>query len=755
LACNASGLTLAWLLDGVPFASSPCLGVGQDGPHTVTLTATNNCGSASLSTGFTIHPLPPVPVVSYNGPVCERDALVFTVSSPTGPNLQYCWTRPGGQPDTCITSPVFSISNATPANAGLYTVTVRNLSTQPVCENSTTISAVVNPAPPIIFQADMVRICSGQSDTIRVTNVQPGYTYVWSPSAPLTPTTGPVVVVTPAPVPVQTFLYFTVTVTDILGCTDTATAVVIVNPLPVLSIVPPGTACVGEQLPLNANVSVQGTGVWSASPAGPTFVPVNQNPTIFSSNTPGVFNVEYTFTDNNGCTDSTDIDVQVQALPTITAGAIPAGNCVPVAVALSNQSVAGITYVWSFGDGSAPVTSVNPGSYTYSVPGTYTITLTATDVFGCSRTVVVSTIQANPVPKAGFVLAPSEPCGIPQTLCLKDVSSGATIFNWISTPDLGAIPAVDSPCVVINAEGMYLIKQVVSNQFGCSDSISLPYTAYSRPIASFSALGDTSGCEDLMIDFDNQSENADFWIWRYDGFIDSTNWNFSHLFDTPGEYTVSLTVGNGSGCTDVLVRNGYIRVFPKPLAKFDYILLENEWPFTFRFRDRSTIDAVLFGWNFGEGPGVDSEERNPKYRYLTDLDRVVTHWVENEFGCLDTTNLPLSIDLNGDLFIPNILEPNNQEYPEKQVFFPKGYNLSEYHIAVFARTGQLIWESTELDADGQPAKSWDGTLNGNPLPGGVFVWKVLQAKFIDGREWDGMLDEDNVKRKSNFLYLIR
>jgi len=943
LACNAPGLALSWRLDGTPFANPPGRGVGQDGPHTVDLIAANACGGDTLSVNFTIHPLPPAPVVTYNGPVCERDTLVFTVNSPIGASLVYCWARPGGLPDTCMSSAVFRIPNATPANAGTYTVTVRDNSTLPACENATSILAVVNPAPPITFLADTVRICSGQSGTIRVTNVQPGFTYAWSPPDSLNPTTGPVVVVTPATVTAQATLHYTVTVTNTLTtCTSTAAAVVIVNPLPVLSIVPPGTACTGVSLPLNANAPAQGASAWKSNPTGPTFTPPSQNPTGFRSNNPGVFNVEYIFTDNNGCMDSTDTDIcvqpqpsaafaisapagcspfsvtttntsntltscgntaynwqvffdgaechngtgiwnfapgsnaasvspafnfsqsgvyrlvltvandcgtssataaitvgeaprvtsfvtvpavvcepyvllssatvlacnaptsylwsfagsssiqsstvlnpgpvayntpgtytvwlratntcgmdsvaqtfRVQPLPAITASATPAGNCVPVTVSLANQPVAGVTYLWNYGDGSAPVSNPNPGSYTYSTPGTYPITLTATDMFGCSRTVTVSTIQADPVPQAGFVLAPSTPCGIPQTLCLNDSTFGATIFAWTSTPDLGAITSVGSPCVPINAEGTYTIKQVVSNQFGCRDSLTKTYTAYDRPVAAFSALGDTSSCEGLLIQFDNQSEHVDFLIWEYDGLVNTTSWNPSHLFAKPGTYTVKLTVGNGSGCTDVLTRVGYIRIFPKPVADFDFVLLANEWPVTYRFREQSSPDAIKYGWNFGEVPGVDSEEMNPKYRYLSATNRIVTHWVENSFGCVDTVAKGLSIDLDGDLFVPNILEPENGDHPEKKVFLPKGYNLAEYHIAVFARTGQLIWESTKLDAGGQPEESWDGTLNGKPLPGGVFVWKVLRARFLDGREWDGMLDEDNVKRKSNFLNLIR
>ncbi len=949
LSCNAPGLTITWFLDNTLFLNPPGIGEGIDGLHTVTMVATNVCGSDTVSTDFTIHPLPPVPVVTYNGPLCERDSLVFTVSSPTGPNFEYCWMGPNGL-DTCVTDSFLIIPNATPANAGLYTVTVRDLSTVPACSASATIVVVVNPAPPIIFQTDTVGICSGQSGIIQVINGQVGYTFQWSPDNLLDTTVGPLVTVTPGTVTAVLTQYYTVTVTDALTCTNSDSALVIVNPLPVLAIAPPDTACAGVQLPLSATVSQLGVGVWTSDPAGPVFDTTTSNPSFFLTSDTGTYTIRYVFTDINGCIDSafTSICVQpqpiaqfdisqssncissmsptlqvttnntsntqntcgittynwqvlfdtsecdsgpgiwnfepgssdtslnpvinfgqsgvyrlvlnvdnecgtssttatvtvgeapqitsfattdpvvcepyilnpmadvlscnspitsylwsfpgssgiqsstvlnpgpipynvpgnytvnfvvtnvcgvdseahtfqVQALPSITATASNTTGCVPVVATFSNQPVAGVTYVWDFGDGSSTVTTPNPGSHTYNNPGTYTITITATDAFGCSRTSTLATVQANPVPIAGFTLAPTLTCGIPQTLCLTNIAVGNLIYTWTFVPNIGPIPPIANPCVTITAEGDYVIQQLVRNQFGCVDSTTLTYTAYDQPVASFEAVGDSSGCEDLLIQFDNLSEHADFVEWQIDGQVVTLDpLNPSYLFTDPGEYTVTLTVGNGSGCTASLTRNAYIRVFPTPVAGFEFVPLPNEWPVTFRFRDKSSSDAILFGWNFGEiMDTVDSEEKNPKYRYFSTADRLITHWVTNAFGCSDTITAPLSIDVDGDLFIPNILEPANSDHPEMQIFLPKGYNLAEYHIAVFARTGQLIWESTLLDVNGHPVESWDGTLNGSPLPSGVFVWKVIKAVFINRKEWDGMLDENKVKRKTNFLYLIR
>ena len=53
--------------------------------------------------------------------------------------------------------------------------------------------------------------------------------------------------------------------------------------------------------------------------------------------------------------------------------------------------------------------------------------------------------------------------------------------------------------------------------------------------------------------------------------------------------------------------------------------------------------------------------------------------------------------------------------------------------------GNLLWESTALDAEGRPTEHWDGkyTKNGNQLPMDVYVWKA-SGVFKDGSIWQGM-----------------
>ena len=175
-------------------------------------------------------------------------------------------------------------------------------------------------------------------------------------------------------------------------------------------------------------------------------------------------------------------------------------------------------------------------------------------------------------------------------------------------------------------------------------------------------------------------------------------------------------------------------------------------PSTFNFWDASSQDAIKFGWDLSDG--VFSMDKNTSRRYISRFDRGIRHWVENEAGCSDTVQQLLDLDTLGGLFVPNVLEPDHPD-EEKRLFTPKGIGLSAFHLAIYSRSGQLLWETTELDKEGSPVQSWNGTFLGQEMPAGAFVWKVHEARFIDGTFWGGMEDEKGRVQKSGILYLLR
>jgi gliding motility-associated-like protein len=45
-----------------------------------------------------------------------------------------------------------------------------------------------------------------------------------------------------------------------------------------------------------------------------------------------------------------------------------------------------------------------------------------------------------------------------------------------------------------------------------------------------------------------------------------------------------------------------------------------------------------------------------------------------------------------------------------------GYNVEEYHLSVYNRWGQKLFETKDQN------KGWDGSFNNQPLDTGVYIW---------------------------------
>ncbi len=738
-----------------PTSATPRFVFNTIGVYTITMDADNlECTNSTWSEVVTISDVPSV-TLSPIGDTCLISGTSFTpvadysVQGITGTNFidAFSWT---------VTPQGYMSSLPDPmdipyGNAGLHTVTI-SVFNQCGTNSDSTSYRVLQP-PAAMAQLDTTFACLPATVGVSNNSLGDDLLYSWSisPAAQiLNPTSA-----TPQFV-FNTVGTYTVSMKAFNSECDTSqwSQIITISDVPGVTLAGiPDSLCEGSGVIVPIpNFSLQdyiddylwtftgSTGIQTSTVVLPGPIPYD---------TSGLFVIKITV--SNRCGASSDSTfLQIIEPPLINATVDQTMGCAPATINIANQPINGVTYTWDFGDGSTS-TNPTPGSHLYPTPGVYPFSVTVTDAFGCTRTAVVAVIDIHPTPVAGFTLDQPEPCGLPQNICLQNTSIGATLYDW--TFGSGAQPATSTqsnPCLAYTSEGTDTIWQVVSNQFACKDSTFTVFTTYDKPVALF-ASSDTAGCEDLLVEFINNSLHADFSIWEYNGLIDSTL-NPSYTFTEPGAYTISLIVGNASGCRDTLEVNSYLEVWPRPIAGFTFEEDPNEWPRTFQFTDQSiSTEPLSYVWVFDDGDS--STLQNPKHRYRVLSEQFVTQWIENQYGCSDSASARLAIDSLGDLFVPNILEPASLSL-EKQVFLPKGYNLKEYHIGVFTRTGQLVWES-ELLEDGHPKESWDGTLKGVPLPSGVFVWKVFVANFKDGHEWKGMLDEELVKRRSNFLYLLR
>ncbi|MCB0634287.1 MAG: PKD domain-containing protein, partial [Lewinella sp.] len=423
---------------------------------------------------------------------------------------------------------------------------------------------------------------------------------------------------------------------------------------------------------------------------------------------PGTYTVEMTAFDAvTGCPNTVSNDILVRDIPKPDFAISDNFGCPPLEARFVNQTTDAEYFAWDFGDLN---TDVGPdvNRHLYQQSGTFLVTLTATDEFGCSADTTKGTVEVYPVPDAHFDLPMQDSCELPVTLCPTNVTQNGGGYDWYLNENF--LTDENSPCLQFTKEDTYTLELIVQNSFLCADSARTTFRIFDQPVADFGPL-DTTICQGELLVVDNFSRSIDYSKWYINGVLVDTAYSFSRVLQDTGIFSLSLVVGNYSGCMDSLILIDNIRVNPTPTVDFQFVRLNDQPDFTYQFTDRSSMDVIDYWWDFGDGD--TSLTKDPLHRYISISDKWVTEIGTNKFGCRDTATHLVDLDTVGFLYIPNILEPENGLNDEKRVFLPKGIGLEEYHITIYSRNGELVWESTALDDDGKPTEAWDGTYRGS------------------------------------------
>jgi|GEM_PF-1027244 len=347
--------------------------------YTVTVTDANGCTAVS-SVNITVQPVLSVSVASDDYILSTCPASVGNLSSVVAggePVYTYSWAPSAGLSADDIPNPV-----AKPDVTTTYTLTITDVNG---CTASADLTITVRPALAATATATDYTIgtCPTSTSTlnVNVTGGESAYTYSWLPVDGLSATD----ISNPVAKPDVTTTY-TVTVTDVNGCSTTADVTITVAPDLA------ATATADDQLIGTCPTSVANLDVTVAGgEAGYTYswLPVTglSNPTLKTPVAKPAVTTTYTVTvtDANGCTATSDILITVAPVLTATASTDDdkIGTC-PTSVANLNVAVAGgeaaYTYSWSPVAGLTDPLIANPQA---KPAATTTYTVTVTDANGC------------------------------------------------------------------------------------------------------------------------------------------------------------------------------------------------------------------------------------------------------------------------------------------------------------------------------------------------------------------------------------
>ncbi len=297
----------------------------------------------------------------------------------------------------------------------------------------------------------------------------------------------------------------------------------------------------------------------------------------------------------------------------------PTTTCNGIVAFTDNSQNLPTAWLWNFGDpgsGAANTSTLQNPGHTYSTPGTYTVTLTASNAFGNNTVIKTSYITYDPnslacrtltVPANGTAttavtctgllvdnggtagdysngmngtatIAPTGASSVRLTFTSFQTEGGydyLTIYDGPTTasPVIGTYSGLTLPnngLPIVSTGGALTVR------FSSDGSVTYPGFEATwnctqitiPPVANFTAAN-TTICSPTATFTDNSTNGPTSWAWNFgdtgSGANNTSNLqNPSHTFSAPGTYTVTLAATNAYG-TNTVVKTNYIVYDPNAM----------------------------------------------------------------------------------------------------------------------------------------------------------------------------------------------
>lgn len=540
------------------------------------------------------------------------------------------------------------------------------------------------------------------------------------PSLPSTSTNGVSGTWSPAVNNQQTTSY-TFTPNNNQNCTVSAQATIQVLPFVTPSFNSSGPFCEGATVPALPTISNNGiSGVWSPA--------LNNQQTT-----------TYTFTPNPGACATGNVSTMIVIVPnvdpvfTISPTVFCQNEVVPN---LPTQSNNGIVGAWSPAINNQQTTTYSFTSSGNNCVNPFSQTITILPIAFSNNTVAICATELPYLWNNQLLSASGNYSAdfMAQNGCDSTANLAFTVLPILESTSVLDICEDDIPFtwngLTINTTGEYEV--LLTSSFGCDSITKAIATIRPMPVVSFEA-DVLSGCGLVITNLTTTSNLASSTCsWS---FSDGTTSNLCNLqnkqFNAPGCYDVTLNLTSQYGCSSSLTFNEYICVYPVPDANFVISpSVLSVFDNTANFINLSTNFNQQF-WDFGYN-GITSNLFAPSYTYPNDAPGFYDVWLylENEFGCVDSTFRQIQLVIEPVYYIPNTFTPDGDKF--NSVFLPvfsAGFDPYQYNLLIFNRWGEVLFESNNAEI------GWDGTYGGRLSQEDVYVYQIVfKHLFSDKQE---------------------
>lgn len=328
----------------------------------------------------------------------------------------------------------------------------------------------------------------------------------------------------------------------------------------------------------------------------------------------------------------------------------------------------GASYTWSTG---AQTQTINVSS-----AGTYWVTASNTT---CSDvdTIVITAVQPPSI-------------GNDTTVCQGQtvtLSGGAgTGYTWST--------GAQTQTINVSSSGIYWVDVANGN---CVQRDSILVTVNALPVINLGP--DTTLCPNTSYTLDAGNPGATY-TWSTGASTQTIS------VDSAGTYSVLVTQNN---CPQ---RDTMIVSIASP------VYLGGEISLCGKFN--VTLDAGNAGATYLWNTGATSQ--------TIDIAAAGQYWVQVDNGncILSDTIVVVGSPGEGSIYIPNTFTPNTNG--RNEVFTAYGEGITEFHMRIFDRWGNLLYETTDM------SHGWDGTYKGSVVQQDTYVYTVEYQTMCAGNK---------------------
>ncbi len=491
----------------------------------------------------------------------------------------------------------------------------------------------------------------------------------------------------------------------------------------------------GTVLDLNTLLSGAAAGTWTetSGTASGGFTPATGMLSA-AGVAAGVYTFDYTVAAVAPCvpdvaTFTVTIQQEVNAgTDNVTQACNYAGATVNLNTLLAGADVGGTWAETTSSGGFTPASGIL--TLTGVAGGMYSFTYTMTGVAPCPNDVANFTVTVDQYPTVTTIgdeqmcdadghVTPVFGSDVPGTSFTWSNTTGTDVgFGLAGAGNIGGYTASGA----VGSDVVVVVEVIPTSPAGCVGAPeTFNVTIHPLPDPTFSG-NDLVGCAPLQVTFTGLGAGASC-DWTFgDGNTTSACGVVSNYYETPGLYTVSLTVTSAYGCVSSFTIADYVSVTPVAEAHFTYspihqINVDNtEVTFT-----NSSINADMYTWDFGDGSANSSDE-NPTHIFpnLEAGEYTVTLYADNAGGCPDQTSVIIRVEDIILFFVPNAFTPDGNSYNDDfRPIMTAGYDIYDYHFTIFNRWGEIVFESHDAQY------GWDGTYGDRGVvESGAYVWAL-------------------------------